>query len=185
MTATDRMAEVKLLAPHIFIGMRMLGWDEFRHDKDLTKYVWPATDDCRGLHTVIGSNSAWCSGWACAVCKEAGLATTRSGSASSWQGFGVSCGYTFGAILPIQHKEGGHHVNFFLWWIDEANHIAACLGANQNNMVSIGAYNLSGNKRGHDEVITGPRWWANHAMTKGPYQPDGWKIGTSVGGSTR
>ena len=61
-TKESMLDSCKRLAPHIFIGIRMLGWTEFNHDKELTKYGWPATTDCRSLTTVIGSSSAWCSG---------------------------------------------------------------------------------------------------------------------------
>lgn len=177
--------DLKKLAPWVFEALPMLGWTEHDHDKELTKLCWPATDDCKGLKTVIGAVNAWCSGFWCGVMERLGLKHTRSGSAASWRTFGVPCGYVFGAFLPLRHVSGGNHITVFLWWIDKEKMIAACIGANQLDAVSIAAYNLSGNSNGHDEVIPTPRWPKGINKTAKPFQPDGWVVGTKLGGSTR
>jgi len=182
---SDPLDELKERAPWVFEAMTMLGWTESAKDKELTKLCWPATDDCKFLKSVIGTSNAWCSGFWCGIMELLKLKHTRSGSASSWRSYGESCGYIFGAFIPIQHTSGGNHITVFLWWIDKEKKIAACLGGNQSNAVSIAAYNLSGNKAGHEEVRGGPRWPNGLSETSGPYQPEGWKIGTSLGGSTR
>lgn len=173
------------LSPWIAKGITMLGWTEFDHDKELAKFCWPATDDCKGLKSVIGSDNAWCSGWVCGCLEAVGVRGSRSGSASSYRDWADACGYIFGAVVSIRHTGGGNHVGFFLWWIDEKKKIAAILSGNSGNAVTIGAYNLSGNAAGCDEVVTSPRWPKGMPKTKGPYQPTGWKVGTSVGSSTR
>ena len=183
----DEAIEQKLrrLAPWVFEAILMLGWTEFTHDKQLTKLCWPATDDCKELPSVIGRVYAWCSGFWCGIMKKLGLSHTQSGSASTWRKFGVKCGYIFGAFLPIRHKDGGNHITVFLWWINEKKKIAACIGGNQNNSVCIAEYNLSGNAAGHDQVMDSPRWPAGMPQTDGPYQPEGWSVGTKLGASTR
>lgn len=172
-------------APWVAEAMKMLGWDENTHDKELTKLCWPHTKDCKYLSSVRGSSNAWCSGFWVGIMAKLSLPHTASGAAASWRNYGDKCGYIFGAFIPMQHKSGGNHITVFLWWIDEKKKIAACLGGNQSNKVSIAAYNLSGKKAGHDEVMGGPRWPGGRAQTKGPYQPKGWKVGTSLGSSTR
>lgn len=173
------------LAPWIFKGISMLGWTEFDHDKELAKFCWPATDDCKGLKSVIGSDNAWCSGWVCGCLEAVGIKGSRSGSASSYREWGEKCGFIFGSIVSIRHTGGGNHVGFFLWWIDEKKKTAALLSGNSGNAVTIGTYNLSGNAAGCDEVVTSPRWPKGLPRTAGPVQPQGWKVGTSIGASTR
>lgn len=176
---------LKGLCPHVFEAMKFLGYNEDTHDKELTKLCWPETDDCKYLKTTRGMSNAWCSGFWCGINARVGLPSTRSGGASSWRTFAIRCGYVFGAFLPIRHTNGSNHIAVFLWWIDKARMIAACLGGNQNNTVSIAAYNLSGNDKGHDEVINGPRFFKDRPLPTGPYQPKGWKVGTQLGSSTR
>lgn len=170
--------------PWVLQGIKMLGWTEDEYDKELVAFCWPNTDDCRGLNSVRGSENAWCSGWVCGCLERAGIRGSRSGSADSYQKYGEECGFVFGAILPITHASGKHHVNFFLWWIDEKKTLAACLGGNQGNLVSIGAYDLSG-KLGADRVVPSPRWPKGWPKSLGPYKPDGWEVGTKIGSSTR
>lgn len=175
---------LKKLAPWVFEAMTMLGWDEVTNDKQLTALCWPATDDCKNLKTVIGKSQAWCSGFWCGVLERFKVKQPRSGAASSWRSYGVKCDFVFGAFIPIRHASGGNHITVFLWWIDEKKRIAACLGGNQGNKVSIAAYNLSGNDNGHDEVMGGPRFPKGMETPSSPYQPAGWKVGTKLGAST-
>lgn len=181
----QKPSKVEQLAPWVFEAIKMLGWSEYTHDKQLTALCWPHTDDCRGLKSVIGRSNAWCSGFWCGVMQKLGLPHTRSGSASSWRSYGEQCGYIFGAYLPCRHVTMNNHVTVFLWWEDENKKIAACLGANQSDKVSIALYNLSGNKAGFEEVVGGPRWPKGVAKTEGPYRPPGWSVGTKLGESTR
>jgi uncharacterized protein (TIGR02594 family) len=110
-----------------------------------------------------GGEHAWCSlamDWAMT---KAGFKGTANAMALSWRTWGKSCPYWFGAVLGIRHASGGGHVTTFLYWVDESAKKAACLGGNQGDEMNISVYNLSGNNKGHDEVINGPRWPINAA----------------------
>lgn len=180
------LSTLKQSAPWVFKAVEMLGWHEETHDRELTKLCWPATRDCRDLDSVIGRRHAWCSGFWCGIMEGLKLPHPRSGRASSWQNWGEPCGFVFGAFLPLRHASGGNHICVFLWWIDQRNKIAACLGGNQGNRVSIAAYDLSGNDRGKESVISGPRWpFGYMPRSEMPCQPPGWKVGTELGASTR
>ncbi len=147
-----------------------IGWTEFNHDKEISK-GWPLV----GLpqyNTAIGSRHAWC-GVAQALAFNSGGIKPPKGAAGArnWSVFGEKCDYICGAIISMRHAGGGNHVTCFLYWIDEKKKIAACLGGNQGNKYSIAAYNLSGNKAGHNEVIGGPRWPTGYPKTDYKYTP--------------
>lgn len=105
-----------------------------------------------------GSVHAWCSLAADWAMFKAGIKGTGNAMALSWRTWGKSCPYWFGSVLGIRHASGGGHVTFFLYWFDESKKLAACLGGNQGDEVNVTVYNLSGNAKGHDEVVNGPRW---------------------------
>lgn len=105
-----------------------------------------------------GSDHAWCSLAADWAMFKAGIRGTRNAMALSWRTWGKECPYWFGSVLGIRHASGGGHVTFFLYWVDESKKLAACLGGNQGDEVNVTVYNLSGNAKGHDEVVNGPRW---------------------------
>lgn len=105
-----------------------------------------------------GSVHAWCSLAADWAMFKAGIKGTGNAMALSWRTWGKSCPYWFGSVLGIRHASGGGHVTFFLYWVDESKKLAACLGGNQGDEVNVTVYNLSGNAKGHDEVVNGPRW---------------------------
>jgi len=133
-----------------------LGWTEFDHDVELSK-GWKYTH--LDYKTVIGTNHAWCAMSLCSALEENGFISSGSAAASSYANFGETCEFKLGAILPIVHPNGNHHVTLFAGWHDKENKIALCLGGNQGNSINISKYNLSGNKNGHDEVMSGgPRW---------------------------
>lgn len=131
------------------------GWTEFDHDKELSAY-WKYS----GLDytTVIGASHAWCALTINAALHDTGYKGNNRANASSFRTYGTPCGWVFGAIISIRHKDGSNHVTTFHHWADEKNKIAACLGGNQSQAIRISTYNLSGNENGHDEVLTTPRW---------------------------
>lgn len=145
-------------APWIFANLDLLGRTET--DPELNaRYVpeWKL-EGLPGYTTLAGNSHAWCSVRENADKRKVGVKGTNSAGAASWSEWEKKCPYWFGATLDIKHAGGGRHVNDFLYWIDEANKIAACLGGNQGNKFSIASFNLSGNAHGHDEVVAGPRW---------------------------
>lgn len=172
------------LAPWVddFLKPR-IGWDEVTEDKILSK-CWSFTNDCNHLTSVIGDENAWCAAELCEALESTGFESTRSGAAANFARYGMPVTYVYGAILSLRHHGGGHHATCFLYWIDFSNRIAACLGGNQDNKIQISAFNLSGNLKGHNEVISGPRW--PFIWPVGPVAGlmTGWPVGTS-GGSTR
>lgn len=132
-----------------------LGWTEFTHNTDIAK-DWALV----GLDykSVIGADHAWCALAIEIALKSCGLEGSNSAAAISYANWGEACDFRCGAVLPLRHPSGGHHVCVFMYWVDESNKLAACLGGNQNNAYNISVFNLSGNHLGHDEVINGPRW---------------------------
>ena len=131
------------------------GWTEFDHDKELSK-GWKYTH--LDYTTVIGASHAWCAMSLCSALEENGYISSGSAAASSYANFGETCDFKLGAILPIRHASGGHHVTLFYDWFDKSKMIAFCLGGNQGDSINISTYNLSGNDKGHDQVMTSPRW---------------------------
>lgn len=131
------------------------GWTEFDHDKELSKgWKYCGLD----YTTVQGSDHAWCAMALNTALIENGYKGTGSAAAASFAKYGVPCGFVRGAIIPILHAGGGHHVTTFDHWVDETQRLAALRGANQSNAVRVSVYNLSGNSHGHDEVMNSPRW---------------------------
>lgn len=132
-----------------------LGWTEFDHDKELSKgWKYCGLD----YTTVIGSSHAWCAMALNTALIESGYKGTGSAAASSFEKYGTPCDWIQGAIVPIRHVGGSHHVTLFHHWVIKENRVAACLGGNQQNSISIAHYNLSGNSSGHEECSNGPKW---------------------------
>lgn len=131
------------------------GWTEFDHDKELSQY-WHFS----GLDytTVIGAEHAWCIMIGNAAYETNGYKGSGRADAASGVHIGTDCGFIYGAGLPIRHKDGSHHWSFFDHWVDEGARIAALRGGNQGNAINVSHYNLSGNAKGHDEVVGKPRW---------------------------
>lgn len=169
-----------VMPPWVAYLLSRLGWTEYDHDKEIAK-DWPKV----GLDykTVIGTSYAWCGLAAYMSLYVNGLRGPKGAAASrNWrQGWGEVCGYISGAFLPIRHANGSGHICVFLYWVDEAKKLAACLGGNQSNGYRISTFNLSGNKAGKDEVIGGPRWPLSYPQT-GYVYPKGQ---ADAGGSTR
>jgi hypothetical protein len=134
-----------------------LGWTEFDHTKELAA-GWKWTQ-VKSYKTVIGSAYAWCAMSLNTALEENGLHGTMSAGAASFEHYGQRCDFKLGAILPIRHASGRHHVTIFIKWKNEKKKLAYCLGGNQNNAINISIYNLSGNKYEKDQVMRGgPRW---------------------------
>lgn len=131
-----------------------LGWNETNNDKELSQY-WKYVH--LPFTTVRGREHAWCAMTANAALIESGYVGNGNAAAVSFVKYGTPCDYIFGAIIPIRHASGGHHVTFFHHWINEKMKIAALLGGNQSNGIRITGFNLSGNASGHDECAS-PRW---------------------------
>lgn len=135
-----------------------LGWNETKNDKALAKY-WKYTTYTAGIkdQTVRGKKYAWCAMTINAALFESGYKGNRSAAAKSFINFGLECKPKLGAIIVMRHVGGGHHVTFFKSWFDEKKKIAYCLGGNQGNSLKVSMYDLSGNKKGHDEIVA-CRW---------------------------
>ena len=176
-------------APWIGSYSHLLGRDE--EDPALNAALVPewAKEGLPGYKTLAGNEHAWCSVLVNASFRRLNIIGTNSAAAASWRTWGESCPYWFGSVLGIRHATGRGHVCYFLYWIDESKRVAACYGGNQNNKLSVAAYDISGNARGHDEPVNGPRWPKNYAdgvsLTKAEVlaKYPNLKVG-GVGGST-
>lgn len=117
---------------------------------------WKLTDvpSFKGL---AGGERAWCALTVNAALDETGFKGTHNASAISFKDYGKACDYKYGAIIVIQHAGGGNHVTFFHSWKDQSKNLMNCLGGNQSDHLQISTYDVSGNSKGHDEVI-GCRW---------------------------
>lgn len=138
------------------------GWNERNNDRQLADLLWPNTnyDDGMKYHTVSGRSFSWCKATTNTAYVVVGVSIVGHLSAGAVDGrtFGVSCGYVFGALIPITHADGTHHIGYFVRWLDEDKKIALIFSGNHLNELCISEYNLSGNVHKHDEVIPGPRW---------------------------
>lgn len=108
--------------------------------------------------TIKGVAHAWCALTIEAAFASCGIKGSGRADAVSYEHWGFPCGWIYGAVIPIRHVGGSHHVTFFVKWIDETNKIAQCLGGNQGDQLKLSNFNLSGNAKGHDECHSGPRW---------------------------
>lgn len=131
------------------------GWTEFDHDHELSKY-WPLVG--LNYHTVIGAEHAWCALTVNAALHDTGYKPNHRADAVSFATYGTPSAWVYGAIIPIWHVGGGHHVTFFDHWVDQSKKLASCFGGNQGNALKHSIFNLSGNRNGHDECRSGPRW---------------------------
>ena len=123
---------------------------------EMSKY-WPLV----GLHfaNIQGRSHAWCALTVNAALHDTGYKGNGSAAAVSFEHYGTPCGYVYGAIVPIRHASGEHHVTFFDHWADEPRKIACLFGGNQSNCLRKQNFDLSGNKNnGADECVSGPRW---------------------------
>lgn len=129
------------------------------HDPIFNKFM-SAFWKLSGLNytTIEGASHAWCALTVNAALHESGYKGNGRADAVSFEKYGVACGFVKGAIIPMRHVGGSHHVTFFDHWADEKNKVAACLGGNQGDHLKISNFNLSGNSHGHDECVSGPRW---------------------------
>lgn len=98
----------------------------------------------------------------CAVCANAALRIngykgTNRADAKSFDTCGDKSELKFGAIVTIRHKEGGRHVAFFSRWVDESSGLIELFGGNQSNALKKSTFNVSGNKKGKDEIVA-VRW---------------------------
>jgi len=137
--------------------VKRIGWSENNpaHDKELSKY-WKL---CHlNFKTCKGVKHSWCSLSICASLDDSGYKSSGSAAASSYANFGEKCEAKIGAIVPIRHVSGKHHVTLFAGWVDEKNMIIKGLGGNQSNKICIATYNLSGNNKGHDQLMNGFRF---------------------------
>lgn len=142
-------------APWVFANIDLLG----RHETDPelnARYVpeWKL-EGLPGYKTLSGNSFAWCSVKENADKRKVGIKGTNSAGARSWSTWGRKCPFWFGATLDIKHASGGRHVADFLYWIDEAKHLAAIIGGNQGNKFSVVSATLAA---GRDTLVSGPRW---------------------------
>lgn len=95
----------------------------------------------------------WCAAFVNAALINTGFKGTGSAAAKSFVNYGEACVPEYGAIIVIQHANGGHHVTFFDEWI-EYGKVMACIGGNQANQVKVSQYELG---PGHDRIIASRR----------------------------
>jgi uncharacterized protein (TIGR02594 family) len=97
----------------------------------------------------------WCAACINAALNLTGYKGTNSAAAASFDKYGTETTLKPGAIITVRHANGGRHVTCLHHIVDKHN--IACIGGNQNNQVKISVYNISGNAKGHDELM-GCRW---------------------------
>lgn len=156
-------------APWVGAYIHLLGKHET--DPELNAALVPewSKEGLPQFKTLAGNDHAWCSVLVNASFRRVGIKPTNSAMAMSWRTFGVRAGgWWFGAPCSMQHRSGGNHVGFFLYWIDQAKGLAAFYSGNSGNRLCVAQYNFSGHAKGHDEVRNGPRW------------PEGWPDGQEL-----
>lgn len=156
-------------APWIGSFLHLLG----KHETDaaLNAALVPewAKEGLPGYKTLAGNTHAWCSVLVNASFRKQGVPGTNSAAAASWSKWGVKCPFWFGAVCDFRHSSGGRHVGYFLYWIDKSRGVAAVYSGNSGNRLCVAAYNISGNKSGHDELVSGPRGprgWVGQELSK-------------------
>ncbi len=141
-------------SPWVFANLDLLGRDET--DAELNaRYVPEWKKEGLDYRSLAGNDRAWCSLRMNADMRKVGIKGTDSAAATSWRDWGEPCGYVFGAVLPISHPSGGHHVCNFLYWIDNAKGLACTLDGNKSNRFALNVTDLS---RNGDKVFPSPRW---------------------------
>ena len=79
----------------------------------------------------------WCAAYVGGVLEEAGIESTRSGRARSYESWGQACKPTLGAIAVFR-REGGGHVGFVIG-VDASGNLMI-LGGNQGDAVRISSF---------------------------------------------
>lgn len=119
-----------------------LGWTEFDHDKELSKY-WKYTN-VPEYRTVIGAEHAWCAMLVCGALEETGYKSTRDAGADSFMYYGEKLSTPKrGAVCVIKtgNTDSGYHVTFFDHFDDSGDLV--CLGGNQGDSVCYRTYSKS------------------------------------------
>lgn len=144
-------------APWVFVDLDLLGRDET--DPELNRRIVPIWKKL-GLNftTLAGNAHAWCQARIEYVLNKFGIKGTGSAGASSLQKYGIECPFWFGALLPIEHSNGNHHANIFLYWEDSVARIACTMDGNRNSKFGIFYTDISGKG---DRVKPSPRWPLN------------------------
>lgn len=126
------------------VAKKELGVKEFRvgSNKQIEKYHAYATKDNKRGAT---DDVPWCSSFVCYCLEMAGLASTDSKSARSYERYGKpTTTPVFGDIVVFwrgSKSSGSGHVAFFSGYDSNGN--IKCLGGNQNNEVCIASYDKS------------------------------------------
>ena len=95
--------------------------------------------------------TAWCSAFLCFCMEKGGYASTKSAAARSWLNWGTPCPRDrIGAVVILKRGTSTWqgHVTLFLGRTPNGNLI--CLGANQNDSVSVSVYSK--------QDLLGMRW---------------------------
>lgn len=144
-------------APWVGVNIDLLGRHE--SDPELNRRYVPrwAKVGLPGYKSLEGNARAWCAIMIIENLAQAGVNVKGlNAGAYSLSKWGKKCPFWFGAGLDIKHgKNGGRHVCFFLYWIDEKKKIAATLDGNRGNRFCVARTDLSGS---HDYLVAGPRW---------------------------
>ena len=101
------------------------GWSEIDHEEELTLWLGhnPNDDDEDGL--------AWCASGLNAALRDAGLPTTGSKAAISFNDYGYDSEEKNGAILVFQPKPGKRRISHVCVKVNDTK----ALGANQGDMI--------------------------------------------------
>lgn len=83
----------------------------------------------------------WCAGFVGYCLEEAGIKSTRSAAARSYDNFGKKLTRPAYGCIAVKSRKGGGHVTFVVGRDRWGNLL--CLGGNQNDMVKISVYSPS------------------------------------------
>lgn len=102
----------------------------------------------------------WCSSFVCWCLDQAGLPSTRSAAAASYNVWGRPVAAPARGVVLVFTRQGGNHVGFYAG--EDETHFLV-LGGNQGDAVSLARYPKS--------RLTGMRWPANAAFPSGLVDP--------------
>lgn len=142
--------------------IQRIGWTEFDHDTELSK-GWPLTNACKDYKTVIGVDHAWCGMSLASALNSGGYRYPKAcEAAASYDDYGTEIdfrtnGIPLGAIVTIEHYNGGRHVTTANRYHSPGEKVLSGLGGNQDDAIDVKSFFLDTKVKGHDRIVS-VRW---------------------------